>query len=259
MTTISFPRRIFQTWKNKTIYDNKLLKEWSDTWKKNNPSFDYEIWDDTDNRSFIEQNYPFFLSIYDEYDANIKRVDAVRYFYLLKYGGIYADLDFECLKSFENLLKWGENTHIDIILGQLGPMDHAKNTIHIIPNALMIAKANCDFIDFVIKTMINTSSCKNLGPEFVTGPALLTLCFDAYNNNVFHDEFVLKTYKKNIFDFQRSPQKSIVILMPPTLFYPINWDNKESLKNRLRFTNEEAIKRFPESLAVTYWLHSWEY
>ena len=37
--------------------------------------------------------------IYDNYDVNIKRVDAVRYFYLYHFGGLYVDLDFECIKN----------------------------------------------------------------------------------------------------------------------------------------------------------------
>ena len=96
----TIPKRVFQTWKNKSIDDNPLMKQWHTTWKKHNPSYEHVLWDDDDNRDFININFPSFLTIYDSYNINIKRVDSVRYFYLLKYGGIYADLDFECLKNW---------------------------------------------------------------------------------------------------------------------------------------------------------------
>ena len=38
---------------------------------------------------------------YDGYDIHIKRVDAVRYFYLYHYGGVYLDLDQLCLRELE--------------------------------------------------------------------------------------------------------------------------------------------------------------
>lgn len=37
--------------------------------------------------------YPWFLSTWDNYPYNIQRADAIRYFVLLHYGGIYIDLD----------------------------------------------------------------------------------------------------------------------------------------------------------------------
>ena len=49
------------------------------------PSWEYKLWTDEDNRNLIKDHYPWFLKTYDEYDVNIKRVDAVRYFYLYHY------------------------------------------------------------------------------------------------------------------------------------------------------------------------------
>ena len=100
---MEIPRKIFQTWKSKKI-DNNCFLSWQSSWKLHNPSYKYLLWDDDDNRNFIKTYFSDFLEVYDSFDVNIKRVDAVRYFYLLKYGGIYADLDFECLKSFDNII-----------------------------------------------------------------------------------------------------------------------------------------------------------
>ena len=55
------------------------------------------LWTDEDNRELIARDFPSFLPLYDGYDVKIKRIDAVRYFYLYKYGGVYMDLDVMCL------------------------------------------------------------------------------------------------------------------------------------------------------------------
>jgi inositol phosphorylceramide mannosyltransferase catalytic subunit len=45
------------------------------------------------------------IDTYDALPYNINRVDFVRYAYLYVHGGIYADLDCECIKSLDTLKK----------------------------------------------------------------------------------------------------------------------------------------------------------
>jgi len=51
-------------------------------------------------RAMIKNEFPFFLEAYDNYEFGIQRADAARYFVLYKYGGLYADLDYEPLVNF---------------------------------------------------------------------------------------------------------------------------------------------------------------
>ena len=94
------PKIIHQTWKNETIPDK--WKTYHASWKKHFPSPEYKhiLWTDKDNREFIKQNYNWFLDIFDNYPKNIQRADAIRYFILYHYGGIYADLDCEVRENF---------------------------------------------------------------------------------------------------------------------------------------------------------------
>jgi len=55
---------------------------------------------DENARQLIASDYPFFLKTYDSYEWGIQRADAVRYFVLHKYGGMYVDLDYESLINF---------------------------------------------------------------------------------------------------------------------------------------------------------------
>jgi mannosyltransferase OCH1-like enzyme len=85
----------------------KWPKEWFDcqeTWKKQFPDFEYKMWKDDELGKLIETDYPWFLETFNKYPKKIQRIDIVRCFILDKYGGIYADMDFMCIKNFYNNL-----------------------------------------------------------------------------------------------------------------------------------------------------------
>lgn len=48
--------------------------------------------------------YPWFLETFDGYRFPIQRADAIRYFVLAHFGGIYIDLDDGCQRSLDPLL-----------------------------------------------------------------------------------------------------------------------------------------------------------
>ena len=66
--------------------------------------WEYKLWTDTASREFISIMYPEYLSTFDGYKFPIERADAIRYFVLAHYGGIYIDLDDGCNRSLEPLL-----------------------------------------------------------------------------------------------------------------------------------------------------------
>ncbi|MGI9357877.1 MAG: glycosyltransferase family 32 protein [Paracoccaceae bacterium] len=72
--------------------------------KELNPDWEWVFWSDEDNRKLIADHYSWFLPYYDGYKYPIQRADAVRYFYMHRYGGIYLDLDMVPLKPIEELL-----------------------------------------------------------------------------------------------------------------------------------------------------------
>ena len=56
---------------------------------------DFKLWTDSDNSEFVANVYPELFSLYDNYNANIKRIDMVRYLYLDNIGGIWWILWFD--------------------------------------------------------------------------------------------------------------------------------------------------------------------
>ena len=251
---MSIPKRIFQTWKEKEV-KQPVLKSWQDSWKRHNPDYDYELWDDADNRNFIKQNYPDFLAIFDGYDKNIKRADAIRYFYLYHYGGVYADLDFECLKKFDTLLDLDGSP--DVVFGTLGRMDNPSLGLHVIPNAIMMGKKNSDFFKLVIDVLKTIGNNDQLGPELATGPILLFICYSYYVTKIKNIDLLRSLYGKNIFENCNPDFCSKMFVLEPKILYPINWNNSEHRAYYQRLNSETPAEIFPDSYAVTYWMHSW--
>lgn len=55
-----------------------------------------QLWTDAKSRELIATEYPWFLATFDHYTQPIQRADAIRYFVLAHFGGIYIDLDDVC-------------------------------------------------------------------------------------------------------------------------------------------------------------------
>lgn len=68
-----------------------------------------------------------FLATYDAFPKNILRIDSVRYMYMHYYGGVYADLDFECVGTMDKVFRGKK-----VILGRMGT---DLSFVHSIPNA----------------------------------------------------------------------------------------------------------------------------
>jgi len=94
------PKKIHQIWIGPKKIPKKYI-DWSNTWTRNNPDWDYKLWTNKDIKSFNLQNRSIF-----ELSENIGfKSDLVRYEILYKYGGIYIDTDFECLNKIPDKLR----------------------------------------------------------------------------------------------------------------------------------------------------------
>ncbi|KAK4622204.1 Mannosyl phosphorylinositol ceramide synthase CSH1 [Fulvia fulva] len=101
------PKIIHQTYINTSIPEVwqdaqascKTLHQKSDGWE-------YKLWTDKMSVDFIEEEYPEFLETFKGYQYPIQRADAIRYFVLDHFGGIYIDLDDGCNRPLEPLLSY---------------------------------------------------------------------------------------------------------------------------------------------------------
>lgn len=93
------PRIIHQTWKTESLPPR--FAESRASWQRAHPDWEYRFWTDADIDAFVRAEFPELTGLFAAYQQPIQRVDAFRYLVLYRQGGIYADLDIECLLSFE--------------------------------------------------------------------------------------------------------------------------------------------------------------
>lgn len=173
----------------------------------------------------VEDHFPQYIALYDSFPAEIYRADMIRYLFLYLYGGIYADLDFECLRSFDPLLE--QHRDKDIILGKM-----EGYRLYSIPNAIMISKPANPFwlkvVDRISKVRVYYGSrC----PDRITGPVPLE-----------------KTYQQN--------GDSSIVVLESEMFYGIScFELKRNPEFVSRIRRAEAINR--GAYAITYWSNSW--
>ncbi|HLK23192.1 MAG TPA: glycosyltransferase [Caulobacteraceae bacterium] len=96
------PRTVHQLWKTADVPARfTALRE---TWRRHNPGWTIRLWTDRDLEDLVARRYPELLATFRGYAAPICRADLGRYLVLESFGGVYADLDHECLKPLELLL-----------------------------------------------------------------------------------------------------------------------------------------------------------
>ncbi|MDO6416170.1 glycosyltransferase [Sphingomonas sp. BIUV-7] len=257
----SCPKIIFQTWKSRSeIPDN--YRYWHGTFRAKNPEHVVILWDDDDNRRFIAEEFPWFLNTYNSYPSEIYRADVVRYFFLFRYGGIYADLDTECLRSVDETTALG-----DVVLCRMGA-DRAFP--HSVPNAVMASRPGEIFWLYVVllARLASADMSRDVkgGPEAMTGPVLLKNALDDF---VRLDRASAWAAVGAIRALLTSEQRGIlsqgsIRVLKPKSWYPLDWTNpihkllrSQLLDRRQLLPADVARALFPGSTVVTYWSHSW--
>ncbi|PJE30992.1 Glycosyltransferase sugar-binding region containing DXD motif-containing protein [Pseudooceanicola antarcticus] len=98
--TQSIPRIIHQTWHSPTYEDGQGTPE---SWQALNPDWQYRLWLDADLEAFVAEQYPDLIGLYRDYPTAVQRADLGRYLLLHHFGGIYADMDTDCLAPLDAL------------------------------------------------------------------------------------------------------------------------------------------------------------
>lgn len=130
------------------------------TWKEKFPNWEYRFWNDDDLENLIKEDYSWFYPTYKGYDQQIKKVDAARYFMLHKYGGMYADMDYECINNFEHLLP------VDKVSIAESPYKHETHQ-----NALMVSPKGHPFWERVFDILDEKKNENDV--VHATGPRII--------------------------------------------------------------------------------------
>ncbi|RCK66982.1 Mannosyl phosphorylinositol ceramide synthase SUR1 [Candida viswanathii] len=96
------PKIIHQTYKTNDVPE--IWKQGQQACINLHSDYQYILWTDEMAREFISKEFSWFLETWDNYKYPIQRADAIRYFVLYHFGGIYIDLDDGCKRKLDPLL-----------------------------------------------------------------------------------------------------------------------------------------------------------
>lgn len=93
---------IHQSWKSENI--PKAHVQHVCSWSTHHPQALHVLWTDEDNAALVKDHYPQWVDTYTNLVLAIQRCDMVRLLYLHRFGGVYADLDYEAHQNiFQHL------------------------------------------------------------------------------------------------------------------------------------------------------------
>lgn len=130
-----------------------------------NPGYDYVLFTDFDMRRFIRDSYGSEYSyIYEKIEPGAYRSDFFRLLFLLKYGGVYADMSLFFQIGFDEFLSDVQSGGVDMVV----PIDNQSGHLCLF-NAFMMVSPNHPVIRENVK-MIISHVRKGVSPRSVDSP-----------------------------------------------------------------------------------------
>ena len=234
----NIPRIIHQIWSGIEEPLPEFFRELTETWKKHHPDWEYIFWDNERMNSFIQEFYPEYWTSYNAAKYNIQKWDLIRYLILHHFGGMYVDVDYECLESFESLL---ENNKGCYFSAEAAMHANAMGIGNFFNNALIISIPRHPFVWLIVESAFNEISLERNYPSKLfevlstTGPLLLT---HLYNNHQDNDD---------------------IYIIPSELVAPLNhFDVKKYMAGNNSPSFEIYIQnKLTNALAIHYFAGTW--
>ena len=96
-TETKIPKIIHQIWLGSKFPDK--FRRWQETWIEKHPEWEYKLWMDEDIAELELEN----IALFKESKNWGQKADIARYEILYRFGGMYVDIDFECIMPFDAL------------------------------------------------------------------------------------------------------------------------------------------------------------
>lgn len=103
-TKSGIPRILHQIW----FQGEKAIPEkyhpFQKRLKAHHKNYLYKLWDGESIGDLLKANYAWFYDLWNGLEFMIQKIDAAKMFILHSQGGVYLDMDMECIDNVENLL-----------------------------------------------------------------------------------------------------------------------------------------------------------
>jgi mannosyltransferase OCH1-like enzyme len=227
------PRIIHQIWLGSPVPYKYF--DWMQTWA-NMRGWEYKLWTEEDLSDFLLYNQ----DLYDESSNFGEKSDLLRLELLLHYGGVYVDIDFECVNSsvFEEL-----HRHFDFYAG-FEPICHGTiNGTYKICNAIFAACPHHPIIkNLIIGMKANWKNHQGQTAVQKSGPDYFSRIILDYEKGHLSSPEV----KSNNAEYRN-------MYLPCTFLYPFSEPDIRGMQS-----HEDLLSRIsPETAAIHYWSGSW--
>lgn len=248
--TPKIPKIIHQIWLGPKAPPHYFW-EYSKSWQKNNPDWEWKFWTDKEAEALDFDLKDLYLRSTNWGEKS----DILRAELLDRFGGMYVDTDFECLKSFSEL-----HYKYDFYAGLEPPHDgdFTSDAPHVtISDALIGSRPN--------------------HPIICEWKRLIREKWDPVEQK--YPDSIKRVLLRTFYPFaeavmnQLESKKDTNIVFPATYFYPLTFSqvSKGKLK-KLSFFKRQARQFFtalnlkkpppfvelqPETMAIHYWGNSW--
>ncbi len=201
-----------------------IFKDSQESLKKYHPDWEYKLWTDEDIPALKLYNQKYY-DLSTNFGA---KADILRYELLYRYGGIYLDVDFICLKPLDVLLQYDLWAAI-MPVGNRGGV--GNSTIGCVPG------------------------------HPIMEDAILTLgeSYNTYKKTKYIVEMVGPRHFQRSFMKFADSQTMNIIALPASFFFPISIKDRRMALEAQSMGNDEVTKSFikSETFAMHYWAGSW--
>lgn len=205
----------------------------SQTWKEKNPDWEYRFWNHNSIEQFMASEFQNLIPLFRSFPYDVQRWHFVRYLILYRYGGLYVDMDYECIKPLDSILS------DSLCCFGVEPASHAiqYSEPYIIGNALMASIPYHDFLDHIIQE-ITIGKWQNqvnavLQIKESTGSSMIKRIYNAYK------------------------KKDNITLLPAELVTPLSFEEIREVIAGV--VSPEIECKVDNAYAIHYFFNSWDY
>lgn len=191
------PKIIHQTWKSEQIPAE--FQEYVQSWEAKNPTWERMFWTDRALLDFVTDHYPDFLSIFTGYSSGVMRADAGRYLLLHHFGGVYADLDCECVNPIDRIMQEDRIVVCKEPALHIEELAHWRAQPYFLFNGTIASPKGHPFWLHLLKYLRMNSNVQKDVLD-ITGPSIFTAAQLSYQNQdafAIHDANLFAPLDKN--------------------------------------------------------------
>ncbi|OBT84788.1 hypothetical protein VE02_06921 [Pseudogymnoascus sp. 03VT05] len=277
----SIPKLLHQSWKTNEL--PAKFDKWSKVCREKHHDWEWVLWTNEDNLNLVRKYFPWLEETYLALPGDIYRADFARNLYMYIFGGVYADLDTDCLRptsavfqafdipNVENTTAGADENHINQV-AVFGRMGADEDFAHSIPNAWMASSPGHPFFlmpPMSIRAHIAKSKSfiywlfHRISAEEWTGPVALRNDILDFNEKGLRKEAAALAAIGPFASQAKMTEQEIVVL-PGHWIYPYDWSVKElgpmCSVQQTTFDAKACQERLEVgkkgSISITYWSHT---